>query len=108
MDKMNNQKLGTPYQMKAQQYNPPRATDGCVFCGGDRTTDTASHLIALDHATENSQVCQYCLDSLKDRTPMVWLRWIRRNDPAHWQKVVEHHRLGSGNLSNVISRIRIE
>jgi len=94
--------------MKPKQHNHGLEDENCVFCGSTDTTDTTSNMVALDAATENRSVCHVCLNSLEDRQPMIWLRWLKRNNPTHWQKVVEHHRLRSTNLSKVIRRIRIE
>ena len=103
-----NQLSGTFEQMKPHQ--PPISENHreCVFCGSSHATDAISNLVALDTETENQEVCVVCLESMQDRQPMVWLRWLKRYNPEHWQKVVDNHRLRSSTLSNVIRRMRIE
>lgn len=58
--------------------------------------------------TEGKVICTVCLTSISDRTPVEWFRWLKRNDPAHWELLVEHNRLGYGEVSDLIRRIRIE
>ncbi|MCB0754277.1 MAG: hypothetical protein H6601_00920 [Flavobacteriales bacterium] len=99
---------GIQEQMMPQQASRHKADDECVFCGSHNTDRTISGAWVLDASIEDQKVCKECLHSLKDRQPTAWLRWLKRNDPAHWQRVVDHHRLGSSNLSQVIRRIRIE
>ena len=96
-----------------ERMNPKRTpkteeSETCVFCGSADVTDTISSLVALNAHTENQKVCGACLHSMQERQPIVWLRWLKRNDPAHWQQVVENHRLRATTLSNVIRRMRIE
>lgn len=94
--------------MKPQGAPSNHHHDECVFCGNANTTDVLSSMVALNSITENQQVCHKCQDSMQDRPPTLWLRWLKRNNPAHWQQVVDHHRLGSSALSDVIRRMRIE
>jgi hypothetical protein len=103
-----NYQLGIPEHMRPQRTPIYQPQEECVFCGSTNTTDTISNLVALDATTENQKVCGACLESMQDRQPMVWLRWLKRNNPTHWQRVVSYHRLGTSTLSDVIRRIRID
>lgn len=94
--------------MKPQPAPSNHHEDECVFCGDTNTTDVLTSVVALNSSTENQQVCDTCLKSLEGGQPMLWLRWLKRNDPAHWQRVVDYHRLGTSVLSDVIRRMRIE
>lgn len=80
----------------------------CVFCGCNQELNPSCLVVATGPTTERTNVCKTCLTSLKDQTPTEWFRWLKRNNPMQWQKVVEHNRLLDTELAKVIRRIRIE
>lgn len=79
----------------------------CAFCGCSRPdcTITFSEFTALRQG--RTPICRACNDTMQNRSPLEWLRWIKRNNPSHWERVVDHHRLGKDQLSSAIRRIRI-
>ena len=80
----------------------------CGFCGDERELHMAVGLLAALMGDNHAIVCRRCMQSMEERTPAEWFRWLRRNDPAHWEKVVDHHRLRMGHIADQIRKIRIE
>lgn len=85
-----------------------RIERNCVFCGSRKKIHTIHEMLAMDAATENGHICQECLNSIGNHTTMEWFRWLKRNNPVHWQRLIDHHRLGLSKLSNTIRIVRIE
>lgn len=80
----------------------------CVFCGSSERPHPSTYLIAIGPTTERKNICGNCLSSIDDRTPQEWFRWLRRNDPALWESVVNYHRLENSDMADLVRRLRIE
>lgn len=80
----------------------------CVFCGTAENLHPTEKMVALWSEIENTEMCSQCLNGMENRAVVEWLRWLRRNNPMHWQQVVDNHRFDSTTLANVIRQIRIE
>lgn len=98
----------TAPRRKNQAEPTMKKRENCVFCGTRNELLPTTQLVAVGPDTESKCICRTCLTSISDRTPLQWFRWLRRNDPAHWETLVDNHRLGTSELSNTIRRVRIE
>ncbi|MCF8460432.1 MAG: hypothetical protein K9G46_06890 [Flavobacteriales bacterium] len=72
----------------------------CTFCG--KTDDS------LILSAEGCISCSGCRASKGEFECNEWLKWLKANNSEHWNKVVDHHRLGSTPISNLVRKIRIE
>lgn len=54
------------------------------------------------------RVCAQCHQSRDDREPSVWFGWLKRNDPEHWQRIVDHNRLSSRPFTSQVLCIRAD
>lgn len=64
----------------------------CVYCGSTEQIQE-DHLIARSRRGRSTvPACAYCNQSKGAKQPMVWLRWIKRNKPQHWGRIVAHNR----------------
>ena len=82
--------------------------DGCLFCGEQDNLQPSDRMIITSLNTENQHVCMSCLESLGSRRPSEWFRWLKRNNPLLWQRVVDNHRLGTSALSETVRLVRVE
>lgn len=80
----------------------------CAFCGSTGAKRTQLGLLAAIVDLEGVGVCPTCIRSIDGRMPGEWFRWLKTNDPEHWQRLVDHHRLGSNTIADQIRRLRIE
>ncbi|MCF8465451.1 MAG: hypothetical protein K9G41_11450 [Flavobacteriales bacterium] len=83
---------------KLEEMTSP--THSCTFCG------TADDTLVI--SAEGSVSCSGCRASKGDYECNEWLRWLKVNDTVQWDRVVDHHRLGSNPFSNLVRKIRIE
>ncbi len=79
----------------------------CIFCGGSEDLMMQELMPDGRPAADAPVMCCICSTSLGDRQPADWFRWLRRNDPHHWQMLVENHRLGRCEIAHGIRRVRI-
>lgn len=80
----------------------------CAFCGCSQPDCTVTFSEFSPLKKGRVLICRACNDTMHNRSPSEWLRWIKRNNPEHWERVVDHHRAGKDQLSSTIRRIRIE
>lgn len=74
--------------------------NNCTYCGEYDPN------ILLGH--ENDPICPNCRLSKGDMQTVSWFLWLKANDPQHWQKIVDNHRLGMDPVASTIRRIRTE
>lgn len=80
----------------------------CVFCGHTERLQPPHRDVHLTDVHRNPTVCHICNTTLQHRNTVEWFRWMKRNRPDHWQRIVDHHRLGRTPLARQVRNIRVE
>ena len=72
----------------------------CSYCGSQHPGNMLGH--------EADPICPNCHQSKGEQMACNWFFWLKANDPQHWQKIVDHHRMGMDPLASTIRRIRVD
>ena len=79
----------------------------CAYCGGPYEHD--EHVKArIIGGVYTIPSCMDCNLSKGKKGKKTWLRWVRRNRPQKWRRIVYHHRGRRNWLSQLVHEVRDE
>lgn len=80
----------------------------CTYCGSTRKPHN-DHVRAKKNGGVTTVIaCAKCNQSKGAKQLMVWFRWVKRNDPYRWNRVVVHNSKKRSSIAAKVRRIHKE
>lgn len=87
----------------------------CTYCGshlywsGDRSRLHFDHILPRSSGGRTVvPVCHHCNLSKGSKGLKSWLRYIRDNDSAYWDCIIEHNKWLQNSVAQVVREVRDE
>jgi len=87
----------------------------CTYCGsslywtGNRSRLHFDHILPYRSGGRTVvPVCHNCNLNKSSKGLKSWLRYIRENDPAYWDLIVEHNKWLQNSVAKVVREVRDE
>ncbi|WP_287588230.1 HNH endonuclease [Candidatus Borrarchaeum sp.] len=80
----------------------------CKYCGSTWKTEK-DHVIARSKGGRKTvSACAACNQSKGDKPPMVWLRWLKKNDSYRWNRIVQYNYGRKNPIAKKVQKVRDE
>lgn len=80
----------------------------CRYCGSTRNLETEHVKAKSKGGVKTILACRACNRSKQDKSKLVWLRWIKKNDKYRWRKIKDSQYRKRGDIADTVRKVSSE